>query len=240
MTPAPANMPAPLPACLASAVISALARAISLRAMLDMSLVASATSWPSVRSGVVFGVVVIGALTSGDLPGLPDLPAGQVAGTPDPTDSRAVTRATRAPRAWPTGRSVLHRFVLEAVRDPVAVVVALLLERDLAVDAVAQPQDDGGQGRRGDRPDEDGHLDVLVTRGARPVGEAADQERHGEPDAGQEREAQDVGPAEVVVELGAGEPGEPPGAAHHPDRLADHEREHDPERGRVGECRTQA
>ena len=33
-----------------------------------MSWVASATSWPIVRSGVVSGVVVIGALTSGFIP----------------------------------------------------------------------------------------------------------------------------------------------------------------------------
>src|SRR5450631_557907 len=49
-TPAVANMPAPAPAFLASAAISAFARATSLCTMDVMSRVASATSWPRVRS----------------------------------------------------------------------------------------------------------------------------------------------------------------------------------------------
>gem|GEM_PF-4149553 len=53
-TPAAANRPAPTPALLASAPISALASAISPRMMDEMSWVASATSWPRVRSGTSF------------------------------------------------------------------------------------------------------------------------------------------------------------------------------------------
>ena len=48
--PAPASRPTPLPMTLAPLVTSALARAISPRTMPSRSWVASATSWPIVRS----------------------------------------------------------------------------------------------------------------------------------------------------------------------------------------------
>ena len=129
---------------------------------------------------------------------------------------------------------------LEAVGDAVAVVVARLELPEPAVDPVAGAQHDGGEDRADQRADQDGQLDVLVARAAGAEGQLPDEQRDGEPDAGQQRQPDDVPPGEVVVELGPGEPREDPGAAEHPDQLAEHQGEHHREGGLVGQAVAEA
>src|SRR3954452_17791124 len=61
--------------------------------------------------------------------------------------------------------SAVGEIRLEDVRNAVGVAVDLLQRAEPAVAAVAQPQDDGGHHRRGERPHEDTDLDVVVLRG---------------------------------------------------------------------------
>ena len=112
---------------------------------------------------------------------------------------------------------------LVGVRDAVAVGVDPLGDGDPPVDAVAQPEQHGGQRRGGHRPDEDAHLRVLVPHAAGAERELPDQERDGEPDAAEQAETDDVPPAQVVVELGAGEARDQPGGDGDADGLADDE-----------------
>ena len=63
------------------------------------------------------------------------------------------------------------------------------------------------------RAGQDPDLDVVVAWGAGAEGELADEQGDGEPDPGEEREPEDVPPAQAVGELGAGEPLHQPGGA---------------------------
>src|SRR3954451_23567910 len=63
----------------------------------------------------------------------------------------------------------------EDVRNAVGVGVHPLQLLHPAVAAVAQPEQDTGQQRRGEGADEHADLDVLVARGPRAVGELADE-----------------------------------------------------------------
>jgi hypothetical protein len=103
------------------------------------------------------------------------------------------------------------------------------------MDAAAAPEHRGSQQPGHHRADQDGRLRGLGL--GRPVRQLADQECDGEPDAGQHGHAGNVAPAQVGVELRAGEPGDHPRAAEHADRLADHQPQQHPEDHRVGDER---
>ena len=86
------------------------------------------------------------------------------------------------------------------------------------------------EGRRQHRGDQDRRLDVVVAVAAGPEGQLPDQQGHGEPDAGQGGQPDDVQPREVVVEFGAGEASQQPGAPGDTEQLAQHERDDDADR----------
>ena len=84
---------------------------------------------------------------------------------------------------------------------------------DPAMHAVPQSQDDGGQtsGQHAtgqDATGQDGGLRLTVTLGAQTERQLADQQRHGESDARQQGQAEDVQRPEPVLEL-LGQPGIP-------------------------------
>ncbi len=86
---------------------------------------------------------------------------------------------------------------------------------------VAVAEDQPAEQGRDQRAREHGGLGgVALGAGERQVGH---QQRHGEADAGEQGDADDVTPADRRVELGPGEAGDQPAAEHHADRLADHE-----------------
>jgi len=87
--------------------------------------------------------------------------------------------------------------------------------------------------RRDEGSDEDADLDDVVLVAAGAVGELADEQGDGGPDAGHEGQAQDVRPPEAGVETDAGEPGDEEGRSRDADGLADD----DADRDAVGEGR---
>src|ERR687898_786942 len=208
----PASRPAPLPATFAPEVTSALASAISPRTMPSRSWVASATSWPMVRSVPVVPVVMrlrlTRALSAHGGPSTDDLTQ-----TPSPSVSRGLA--------------------LEDVRDTIGVLVEGLELREALVSPVAHAQHDGREGLGQERAEEDRQLDVVVALGTAAERELTDEQGHGEPHAGEQCEPQHVGPRQTAVELGPGEPGEHPGGAEDADDLADDEPEEHTGDGRV-------
>ena len=116
----------------------------------------------------------------------------------------------------------------------VVVTIAGFFFADGSVVAVAQPEHDGGEGGGQYRSGEHADLDVVVAIGAEAVREVTDEQRHGEADACQQRDAEDVDPAQRRVEGGAGERGEKSRGAEDSDGLADDERGDDAQRDGVG------
>ena len=80
---------------------------------------------------------------------------------------------------------------------------------------------------------------MVVLGGAGAEGEFADEQRDGEPDPGEQREPEDVPPAQALGELGAGEPLDQPGGAENADGLAHDQADDDAEGDRVGQARAE-
>ncbi len=133
------------------------------------------------------------------------------------------------------GARGLAAIALVDVGHAVVVVVALLLGADPPVVRVADAQHDRREQRGEQRAEQDADLDVVVGLAAGAEGQLADQQRHGEPDPGQQGQPEHVPPAQPVGELGPGEALDQPGGAEHADRLADDQPGDDPEGDRVGQ-----
>src|SRR6478752_9350256 len=82
-------------------------------------------------------------------------------------------------------------FVLIDVRYPVLVVVALLFLPQLAVVPIADPEQDRGQHRGEHGPGQHRDLHVVVRLRTVPKRELADQQRHRETDATEDRDTRD-------------------------------------------------
>ena len=63
--------------------------------------------------------------------------------------------------------------------------------------------------------------------------ELADQQADGEPDAGQDGQAEHVKPGQVGVQLGLRQAGDEPGCGEDAERLADEQADHDADRDAV-------
>src|SRR5215217_4129786 len=100
--------------------------------------------------------------------------------------------------------------VLVDVGYPVPVVVTRLDLGEATVDPVATAEHDGSEQRGGERADEHTDLHVVVGGAAGAERELPDQQRHGEPDPREHRHPGHVDPAQVLVEVGPGEPGQQP------------------------------
>ncbi len=88
---------------------------------------------------------------------------------------------------------------------------------------------------RREQSDQHAHLHRVVLRAAGAVRELADEERNGEADAGDEGEAEDVGPSQRRVEADAGQAGHEERRSGDPGGFADHEGDDDADGDAVGE-----